>query len=141
MLALNRLFAPSLTTFMAAFTLLSAGCAREETKPDSAKNATPKNSSGSTKVKKHDHWWCDEHGIPEADCSLCLPNAEVKKRFKDKGDWCKEHERALSQCFICKPERREFYAAQYRDKYGKEPPPIEDDNKKDDKSKKDEKKG
>jgi hypothetical protein len=76
---------------------------------------------------KHDKWWCDEHGIPEADCSMCLPAAEVKKRFKDKGDWCKEHKRAKSQCFICDPKLKEEFAAKYRAKYGEEPPPIEEE--------------
>lgn len=71
---------------------------------------------------KHSGWWCDEHGVPEADCSLCLPDAEVKKRFKDAGDWCEKHNRARSQCFICEPELQKKFARLYKEKYGKEPP-------------------
>jgi hypothetical protein len=39
---------------------------------------------------------------------------------------CKENDRAKSQCFICDPSLQEKYAALYRAKYGKEPPPPED---------------
>ena len=75
---------------------------------------------------KHDEWWCQEHGIPEEECSMC--NAKAAKACKAKGDWCEKHKRAMSQCFICDPKRKEFYAAKYRAKYGKEPPPIEDND-------------
>jgi hypothetical protein len=80
--------------------------------------------------KEHDHkqWWCKEHGIPEQECLMCLhTEAELKKN----GDWCDKHERAKSQCFICDPSLKEKYAAKYRAKYGKEPPPIEEDKKED----------
>lgn len=46
------------------------------------------------------------------------------KKCKDKGDWCEKHDRAESQCFICHPEYKEKFAAKYRAKYGKEPPPT-----------------
>jgi hypothetical protein len=62
--------------------------------------------------------------VPEAECSMCTDKA--RKAFKAKGDWCKEHDRAKSQCFICDPSLQEKYAALYRAKYGKEPPPPED---------------
>ncbi len=87
-----------------------------------AKKEAPK---GDTKeVKKHDHggWWCDEHGIPEHDCLTCKHGETGCKKRKD---WCDEHEVAKSQCFKCKPDLREFYAAQYRAKYAKEPPPVD----------------
>lgn len=97
---------------------LVAGCS--ETAPPAAKAPTPS-------AKKHDHsgWWCDEHGIPEAQCSLC--SARVAAECKRKGDWCQEHERAKSQCFKCDPSLKDRFAALYRAKYGKEPPPITDE--------------
>ena len=52
-------------------------------------------------------------------------NAKVAKAFQDKGDWCREHNRAQSQCFICDPKLKDKYAAEYRAKYGKEPPEPE----------------
>ena len=51
-----------------------------------------------------------------------LVNNDVAKAFHDKGDWCDKHDRAKSQCFICDPGLREKFAAEYRAKYGKEPP-------------------
>ena len=42
--------------------------------------------------------------------------------FKKKNDWCKEHDLPESQCFKCHPELKEQFAAQYKAKYGKEPP-------------------
>lgn len=68
---------------------------------------------------EHGAWWCDEHGVPEAECALC--NAKIAAAFKKKGDWCKEHDRPDSQCFLCHPEKLEEYAA----KYGKKPPKPE----------------
>lgn len=35
------------------------------------------------------------------------------------------HDRAKSQCFICDPSLKDKYAAQYKAKYGKEPPPTD----------------
>ena len=65
-------------------------------------------------------WWCDEHGVKEADCSMC--SAKVAKACRDKGDWCKDHNRAKSQCFICDPSLQAKFAGDYRAKFGKEPP-------------------
>ena len=56
-------------------------------------------------------------------------SAKVAKAFKAKGDWCEKHDRAKSQCFICDPKLKEKFAAKYRAKYGKEPPPTEDEEK------------
>lgn len=87
---------------------------------------------------KHSGWWCDEHGMPEEECSMCSP--KVAGAFKAKGDWCDKHDRAKSQCFVCTPKLKEQFAAKYRAKYGKEPPPTEDEEKKDDKKPDDKKK-
>ena len=76
------------------------------------------------KAHKHDKWWCEEHGVPEHECLMCQPNAE--EVLKKKGDWCEKHEYAKSQCFGCNPALKERYAAQYRAKYGKEPPEADE---------------
>jgi len=65
-------------------------------------------------------WWCNEHGVPEEDCSLCSTTAAAK--FKEKGDWCDEHNRAESQCFQCDPSRAEKFAKLYEAKFGEKPP-------------------
>lgn len=77
--------------------------------------------------KGHDHagWWCEEHGLPEEMCSLCSDRVAIKCKLK--GDWCDKHDRAKSQCFKCDPKLKEKYAAMYRARYGKEPPPIEEE--------------
>lgn len=116
---------------MLALAIAIVGCGTEKTvseKKTSEKKAEEKNKTASAKeAHKHDQWWCDEHGIVEDECLLCKLGEQGCKK---KGDWCEMHERPKSQCFKCKPELREFFAAQYRAKYKKEPPPIEDDEKK-----------
>jgi hypothetical protein len=104
------------------------GCNKEASKPEGAKADSTKVAEKDVK-KVHDHsgWWCDEHGIPEAECSMC--SGKVAKEFKAKGDWCEKHDRAKSQCFICDPSLKKKYAAKYQAKYGKEPPPTEDEEK------------
>lgn len=128
-----RLGARSLLVLSTLAMIALSGCARTENKAFQAKGKTTSAESGT----KHDGWWCDEHGIPEEECSMCSP--KVAKECKAKGDWCKEHDRAKSQCFICDPSLREKYAEKYRAKYGKEPPPPTDNMPKSE-EKKDEKK-
>jgi hypothetical protein len=108
--------------------LLATGC----NKPATPSGAKKDDKKGTEVAKKGDHsgWWCTEHGIPEEECSMC--SEKVAKAFKDKGDWCKVHpDRAASQCFICNPKQAEVYAAKYRAKYDKEPPPAEENMPKD----------
>ncbi|GIW78943.1 MAG: hypothetical protein KatS3mg105_0750 [Gemmatales bacterium] len=111
-----------LASLLAALALMVAGCS-ETKKGDEHK--THNGNGHARKNFKHGGWWCAEHGIPEAECSMCSP--KVAREFKKKGDWCDKHNRAMSQCFICNPEQKEVYAAKYRAKYGKEPPPIEEE--------------
>ena len=93
------------------------GCSKEVPKAD--QGGTPKKVA-EAKGQDHSGWWCDEHGVPEAECSMC--SAKVAAERKKAGDWCEKHDRAKSQCFICDPSLKERYFAVYRDKYGKEPP-------------------
>lgn len=83
--------------------------------------AVAEKKGGETK-EADDGWWCKEHGVPEHDCAQC--DAKVAAEYKKKGDWCKEHDRPESQCFICNPKRAEKFAANYKAKYGKEPPAL-----------------
>ncbi len=43
--------------------------------------------------------WCDEHGVPEADCIAC--NADLMPKGKLHG-WCKEH--GVAECVLHHPE-------------------------------------
>ncbi len=112
--------------FVAAMAVCTVGCG-DNPKKETAKGKDAKPVAAKSDAK-HDSWWCAEHGIPEEECSMC--SAKVAKECKAKGDWCDKHDRAKSQCFLCDPKLREKYAAMYRAKYGKEPPPTEDDEKK-----------
>lgn len=46
--------------------------------------------------------WCDEHQVPESQCTRCNP--ELAAAFKATGDWCEEHGLPESQCLKCNPE-------------------------------------
>ena len=104
----------------AAAVLFTVGCGQNQPAPAEK----GKENAKVQPEEKHDHseWWCAEHGIPEEECSMC--SEAYAKKCKDKGDWCAKHDRADSQCFICHPELKEKFAAKYRAKYGKEPPPV-----------------
>jgi len=110
------------------FALIVGGCGQGDNKSgqtnekDTKRKPSQVAQAKQDEKKEHDHsgWWCDEHGIPEAECSMC--SAKIAAEFKKKGDWCEKHDRAKSQCFMCNPERKAFYAAKYKAKYGKEPP-------------------
>lgn len=105
---------------VAVLALFACGCTPSEAKKIAKADKTGEQAS------KHDAWWCDEHGIPEDECSMC--SSKVANACKAKGDWCDKHNRARSQCFICEPALQEVFAAKYRAHYpGKEPPPIEND--------------
>src|SRR5205814_7253865 len=72
------------------------------------------NAKGAPEAKHdHDAWWCAEHGVPEDECSQCLPESKVKTMFKDKGDWCELHDRAKSQCFICDASKYKTFEDKY----------------------------
>ena len=112
--------------WLAALMFAANGCGESAAPPKQVAQTDSHDHSQDGK-KDHDHsgWWCGEHGVPEAACSMC--NSKVAAAFKAKGDWCDKHERAQSQCFICDPKLQEKFAAQYRAKEGKEPPAIEEE--------------
>jgi hypothetical protein len=113
---------------LGAASLVVNGCGQADSKGGPAKDKTAQLAQAKGE-KKDDHsgWWCEEHGVPEEICGQC--NAKLAAELKKKGDWCKEHDRPDSQCFLCHTELKERFAAQYRAKYGKEPPPIEEAKK------------
>jgi hypothetical protein len=109
-------------TLLAAVALIAAGCNKEDGKGGQAKNKDGHTErKDGTDKKGHEGWWCEDHGVPEHLCSLCMKEDEVKKQFKEKGDWCKLHDRAKSQCFKCDPALYAKYEAMYEAKFGKKP--------------------
>lgn len=110
---------------------LAVGCGPTNPSEQAKASGNSAPTSGK-KVDDHSGWWCDEHGIPEDECSMC--SKKVAKECKAKNDWCDKHDRAKSQCFICDPSLKEKFAAKYRTKFGAEPPPIgEEEDKKNEK--------
>lgn len=111
--------------------LVTVGCNQSETTSRRAdeKVRLAKADEAKGGESRHSGWWCDEHGVPEGVCGQC--NAKLAAEFKRKHDWCFEHDRPESQCFVHHPQLKEKFAAMYRAKYGKEPPPMEDEAKKD----------
>lgn len=129
---------PALALF-AALALLAGGCGQtpntggdakgtDKDKPVAKNGGDKKDPSKVEDTGDHSGWWCPEHGLPEEVCDLC--SKKFREAEKAKGNWC-EHNRVKSSCFKCNPGLREKYAAEYKAKFGKEPPPTEDDEKKD----------
>jgi hypothetical protein len=112
---------------LAAVMFAANGCGESAAPPAKPVAQTDDHADHKHGKKDNDHsgWWCGEHGVPEAECSMC--NSKVAAAFKAKGDWCDEHDRAKSQCFKCDPKLQEKFAAMYRAKEGKEPPAIEEE--------------
>ncbi len=48
--------------------------------------------------------WCDEHAVPESQCTRCNP--ALAAAFKASNDWCDEHGLPESQCTACNPSLR-----------------------------------
>lgn len=112
-----------ISTTLVVLMLVLCGCGGgddHDPDHDHDKKTTEKDTESSEK----DEWWCIEHGIPEHLCGMCVK--EHADKCKAKGDWC-EHDKPGSNCFVCNPDMQEKYAVMYRNKYGKEPPPIEDE--------------
>ena len=137
---------PAIALF-AALAVLAGGCGKTANTGGEAKEAGKDRSiakaDGGTKDAgkaegKGDHagWWCDEHALPEEVCDLC--HKKYREAEKAKGNWC-EHDRVKTSCFKCNPGLKEKYAAEYKAKFGKEPPPTEDDEQKDEGKAKDKK--
>src|SRR3954454_9120203 len=83
----------------AGLVLFAGGCGQGDNKKaqsDTSK-AKQQGSDGQGRQKKdeedkHEGWWCDEHGVPESECSLC--SKKVAAACKARGDWCAKHNRA-----------------------------------------------
>lgn len=134
--------APPLALF-AALAILAGGCGQAAPTGGDAKapgkdKSVAKNDGDKQAADKAEHsgWWCDEHGLPEGVCDLC--SKKYREAEKAKENWC-EHNRVKSSCFKCNPGLKEKYVAEYKAKFGKEPPPTEDDEKKDEGKPKDKK--
>jgi len=89
----------------AVTTLASIACSKEK-----AGGAAPAANGSATVAAGHAakdakpgsyEDWCDEHAVPESQCTLCHP--ELAAAFKATGDWCEEHGLPESHCLKCNP--------------------------------------
>jgi hypothetical protein len=88
------------------------GCAKDgdskstpagESKTPVTKAATADKEPAAPDVVPGSHEdWCDEHQVPESQCTRCNP--ELVAAFKATDDWCDEHGMPESQCTKCNPD-------------------------------------
>jgi len=65
------------------------------------KNETGKHAATTAVAGSYEDW-CDEHKVPESQCTRCNP--ELIAAFKATNDWCEEHGLPESQCLLCNPD-------------------------------------
>jgi len=86
--------------------LMGPACSKDTSSGSSAAaSAAPAKGTGhaaSTAKPGSYEDWCEEHGVPESQCTRCNP--ELIPAFKATKDWCPEHGVPESQCLKCNPE-------------------------------------
>lgn len=100
----------SIAVAAAVLAAVGVGCKKDappsaDSKPASTVNNNNVSAKPTSSVAPGSHEdWCEEHGVPESQCTKCNP--DLIPAFKASGDWCKEHEVPESQCTKCDPKRK-----------------------------------
>lgn len=91
--------------------LLAPGCAQKSTPAQSSTSSTteaapaaPPSGEGHAVagvVPGSYEDWCDEHGVPETQCTRCDPS--LIPAFQAANDWCADHGLPMSQCTTHNP--------------------------------------
>jgi hypothetical protein len=89
--------------------VLAAGCGGQKAPAPTSEAqteapATPPKGEGhaeATVVPGSYEDWCDEHEVPETQCTRCDPS--LTAAFQASGDWDPEHGLPMSQCKIHDP--------------------------------------
>ena len=100
---------PTLLLSMLAVLVMVSGCGSngtqsETTQSEAAKPAEPPTGEGhaaANVVPGSYEDWCDEHGVPESQCTRC--DASLIPAFQAANDWDPEHGLPMSQCTIHNP--------------------------------------
>lgn len=82
----------------------SRGSRSQTTRSEAAGPATPPTGEGHAAagvVPGSHEDWCDEHGVPETQCTRCDPS--LIPAFQASNDWDAEHGLPMSQCTIHDP--------------------------------------
>jgi hypothetical protein len=90
-------------TIVACALFASVGCSKEksEAKDDATSAQAAAHAPANAKPGSYEDW-CDEHQVPESQCTLCHP--DLIAAFKATGDWCEEHSLPESHCRKCNPD-------------------------------------
>lgn len=95
---------------MLAVLMMAAGCGSkgsqtQTTKGEAAEPATPPSGEGhavvAAVVPGSYEDWCDEHQVPETQCTRCDPS--LIPAFQAANDWDAEHGLPMSHCTIHNP--------------------------------------
>jgi hypothetical protein len=83
---------------------LSPACRNKDRPDEHARTALNAGSILAEGVRPGSHEdWCEEHQVPESQCTKCHP--ELIPAFKAVDDWDEEHHIPASQCTECTPPR------------------------------------
>jgi hypothetical protein len=96
---------------MMSLLLVAAGCGSQGGKSDAASPEaagaaeTPRpagegHADAAVVAGSHEDW-CDEHMVPESQCTRCDPS--LIPAFQAANDWCADHGLPMSQCTIHDP--------------------------------------
>lgn len=97
-------FRPLVFVAMLAIALSPGGCKDKDRSERPAPTITAASLLPSgVKPGSHEDW-CDEHQVPESECTRCHP--ELIPAFKAVGDWDEEHQMPASQCTKCQPPHK-----------------------------------
>lgn len=96
--------------FMLILIAVAAGCGAKGSNSQTAQSGTGGTTeSSATPAQGHSAGivpgsyedWCDEHQVPETQCTRCDPT--LIPAFQTANDWCPEHGLPMSQCTIHNP--------------------------------------
>lgn len=96
-----------LTTSILTLFLVLGACSKSVDKDNTSTTNQPTKAEGTghaaaSVVPGSHEDWCEEHQVPESQCTLCNP--KLAAAFKATGDWCGEHGLPESHCRKCNPD-------------------------------------
>ncbi len=84
----SRVSRSSVALFVLSLALLLGACSKAKEGGEVAKAESTGHAPKDVVPGSHEDW-CEEHDVPESQCTLCDPS--LAAAFKATGDWCEEH--------------------------------------------------